>query len=52
MATVLSLLGSITVLLPLYRALRPEGPIAVLDTADEKRLRDLLDRQGARDSLA
>ncbi len=51
-STVLVLLGAVTVLVPLYLALRPEEPVAVLDTADEERLRALLERQGARDSLA
>ncbi len=50
-STVLALLGAITVVIPLYLALRPAEPVAVLDADDEARLRDLLGRQGGRDSL-
>ncbi len=50
-STVLALLGAITVLIPLYLALRPAEPVAVLDASDEERLRALLARQGGRDSL-
>ena len=50
-STVLALLGAITILIPLYLALRPAEPVAVLDAGDEERLRALLARQGGRDSL-
>ena len=49
-ATLLGL-GLTTVVLAALFALRPEEPVAVLSDEDEQRLRDLLVRQGARDSL-
>jgi lysyl-tRNA synthetase class 2 len=51
-SSVLGLLGAVTVLLPLYLALRPAEPVAALDADDEQRLRELLQRHGGRDSLA
>ncbi len=50
-ADVLLALGAITVALPVYLALRAPEPRAVLTSAQEEQLRDLLCRQGARDSL-
>lgn len=40
-----------TVVLAALAALRPAEPVAVLSDEDEKRLRELLAKQGARDSL-
>lgn len=48
---VLGVLGLATALIPLYLALRPAEPVAVLGPDDEERLRALLAREGARDSL-
>lgn len=48
---VLLALGAATVLVTAYLALRSAEPRAVLDAADEERLRALLARSGARDSL-
>ena len=44
-------LGAATVLVTAYLALRPAEPLARLNHADEERLRALLERHGARDSL-
>ncbi len=44
-------LGAMTVLVPAYLALRPAEPRPVLTADDERRLRELLSRQGERDSL-
>ncbi|WP_377269982.1 phosphatidylglycerol lysyltransferase domain-containing protein [Peterkaempfera sp. SMS 1(5)a] len=44
-------LGLLTAMVTAYLALRPSEPVAVLSLADEDRLRALLDRHGARDSL-
>jgi lysyl-tRNA synthetase class 2 len=49
---VLLALGIATVVVPTYLLLRPPEPPAQLSDLDEVRLRELLDRQGARDSLA
>ncbi len=49
-ATLLGLALTTVVLVTLF-ALRPEEPVAVLSDEDEKRLRELLAKQGARDSL-
>ena len=43
--------GLLTVLVVALLALRPSEPISRLSPGDEERLRGLLDRQGARDSL-
>jgi lysyl-tRNA synthetase, class II len=43
--------GLVTVVVVALLALRPSEPIAVLSDQDECRLRELLTRQGARDSL-
>ncbi|MDI3388924.1 phosphatidylglycerol lysyltransferase domain-containing protein [Streptomyces sp. B-S-A8] len=47
----LGALGMLTALTTVYLALRPEHPAARLTEDDETRLRALLDRHGARDSL-
>jgi lysyl-tRNA synthetase class 2 len=47
----LGALGMVTALTTIYFALRPEHPAASLTEDDETRLRDLLERHGARDSL-
>ncbi|MFE9253871.1 phosphatidylglycerol lysyltransferase domain-containing protein [Streptomyces sp. NPDC006879] len=47
----LGALGLLTALTTTYLALRPEHPAARLHFEDEQRLRDLLARHGARDSL-
>ncbi|MEU0571344.1 phosphatidylglycerol lysyltransferase domain-containing protein [Nonomuraea sp. NPDC005983] len=44
-------LGTVTAVTTVYMALRPARPIAELTDEDEKRLRELLDRHGERDSL-
>lgn len=44
-------LGLLTALTTAYLALRPSEPVAVLSPEDEERLRSLLARHGARDSL-
>ncbi|WP_214320965.1 phosphatidylglycerol lysyltransferase domain-containing protein [Nonomuraea sediminis] len=44
-------LGVLTAVTTLYLALRPERPVARRSTDEEKRLRELLDRHGERDSL-
>ena len=44
-------LGAATVLVTAYLALRPAEPLARLTAEDEQRLRELLSRQGDRDSL-
>ncbi|WP_219466530.1 phosphatidylglycerol lysyltransferase domain-containing protein [Nonomuraea rhizosphaerae] len=44
-------LGTLTTVTTLYLALRPERPVAELSADDERRLRELLDRHGRRDSL-
>ncbi|MEV0198220.1 phosphatidylglycerol lysyltransferase domain-containing protein [Nonomuraea sp. NPDC050691] len=44
-------LGTLTAVTTVYLALRPERPVAELTDQDESRLRELLDRHGARDSL-
>lgn len=49
--TSLGALGLLTAVTTLYFALRPEHPVARLDARDEERLRALLERHGARDSL-
>jgi lysyl-tRNA synthetase class 2 len=43
--------GLLTVVVVALLVLRPSEPIARLSTADEARMRELLDKQGARDSL-
>ena len=43
--------GLVTILVVTLLALRPSEPISVLSTADEQRLRELLTRNGDRDSL-
>ncbi|KUL55299.1 hypothetical protein ADL22_01640 [Streptomyces sp. NRRL F-4489] len=47
----LGALGLLTVATTAYLAFRPEHPVARLTDEDERRLRELLDRHGARDSL-
>ncbi|WP_233518015.1 phosphatidylglycerol lysyltransferase domain-containing protein [Streptomyces corynorhini] len=47
----LGALGLLTALTTIYLAFRPEHPAARLTEEDERRLRALLDRHGARDSL-
>ncbi|MDQ8707803.1 phosphatidylglycerol lysyltransferase domain-containing protein [Streptomyces sp. LHD-70] len=47
----LGALGMLTALTTVYLAFRPEHPAARLTEDDEQRLRELLDRHGARDSL-
>ncbi|MZD09095.1 DUF2156 domain-containing protein [Streptomyces sp. SID5785] len=47
----LGALGMVTALTTIYFALRPEHPAAALTEDDETRLRALLERHGARDSL-
>lgn len=47
----LGALGLVTVATTAYLAFRPELPAAVLTDADEDKLRELLDKHGARDSL-
>lgn len=47
----LGALGLLTALTTLYLAFRPEHPAARLTEDDEARLRSLLDKHGARDSL-
>ncbi|MBA4863909.1 DUF2156 domain-containing protein [Streptomyces sp. PSKA54] len=47
----LGALGLITAITTIYLALRPEHPVARLTADDEARLRELLARHGARDSL-
>lgn len=47
----LGALGLLTVATTAYLAFRPEYPAAVLTDADEDKLRELLDKHGARDSL-
>ncbi|MFF4404715.1 phosphatidylglycerol lysyltransferase domain-containing protein [Streptomyces sp. NPDC001262] len=47
----LGALGLVTVATTAYLAFRPEYPAAVLTDADEDKLRELLDKHGARDSL-
>ncbi|GAA3810678.1 phosphatidylglycerol lysyltransferase domain-containing protein [Sphaerisporangium flaviroseum] len=44
-------LGALTAITTLYLALRPERPVAALSADDEKRVRALLARHGAIDSL-
>ncbi|MEV6985957.1 phosphatidylglycerol lysyltransferase domain-containing protein [Sphaerisporangium sp. NPDC051017] len=44
-------LGALTAITTLYLALRPERPVAALSAEDERRVRALLDRHGAKDSL-
>ncbi|NUR93521.1 MAG: DUF2156 domain-containing protein [Nonomuraea sp.] len=44
-------LGVLTVVTTLYLALRPERPVARLTDEEEKRVRELLDKHGERDSL-
>ncbi|GII86387.1 membrane protein [Sphaerisporangium siamense] len=44
-------LGALTAVTTLYLALRPERPVSALSGEDERRLRALLDRHGAQDSL-
>jgi lysyl-tRNA synthetase class 2 len=48
---VLFALGGATVLTTAYLALRPAEPVSSLSSAEEARLRELLARQGERDSL-
>jgi lysyl-tRNA synthetase class 2 len=48
---VLIALGASTVLVTAYLALRAPEPVASLSAADEERLRELLAKQGGRDSL-
>jgi lysyl-tRNA synthetase, class II len=43
--------GLVTVVVVALLALRPSEPVAALSAEDEQRLRELLDRQGERDSL-
>ncbi|SDK42660.1 phosphatidylglycerol lysyltransferase domain-containing protein [Streptomyces indicus] len=50
-STSLGALGLLTALTTIYLALRPEHPVARLTAEDEDRLRALLARHGARDSL-
>ncbi|MFI8792398.1 phosphatidylglycerol lysyltransferase domain-containing protein [Streptomyces sp. NPDC055105] len=47
----LGALGLLTALTTIYLAFRPEHPVARLTEDDEARLRSLLDKHGARDSL-
>ncbi|MCX4818452.1 phosphatidylglycerol lysyltransferase domain-containing protein [Streptomyces sp. NBC_01142] len=47
----LGALGLLTAITTIYLAFRPEHPAARLTEDDERRLRDLLTRHGARDSL-
>lgn len=47
----LGALGALTALVPAYLVLRPAEPQPVLTPDDERRLRELLDRHGGRDSL-
>ncbi|MFP3988764.1 phosphatidylglycerol lysyltransferase domain-containing protein [Streptomyces sp. E11-3] len=47
----LGALGLLTAITTIYLAFRPEHPAARLTEGDEARLRELLDRHGARDSL-
>ncbi|WP_326774699.1 phosphatidylglycerol lysyltransferase domain-containing protein [Streptomyces sp. NBC_01445] len=47
----LGALGLLTALTTIYLAFRPEHPVARLTADDEARLRTLLDKHGARDSL-
>jgi lysyl-tRNA synthetase class 2 len=44
-------LGILTVLVTVYLALRPAEPVAKLTDEDERKLRELLDKHGDRDSL-
>ncbi|WP_436757176.1 phosphatidylglycerol lysyltransferase domain-containing protein [Streptosporangium sp. V21-05] len=44
-------LGALTAVTTLYLVLRPERPVAELDPEQEKTVRELLARHGARDSL-
>jgi lysyl-tRNA synthetase class 2 len=44
-------LGLLTALVTAYLALRPSEPAPLLEPEDERRMRDLLARHGARDSL-
>ena len=48
---ILLAMGIVTLLVPVYLLLRPGEPAARLSTQDEVRLRELLARHGARDSL-
>jgi lysyl-tRNA synthetase class 2 len=48
---ILLALGTATILVTAYLALRAPEPAARLDADDERRLRELLQRQGRRDSL-
>jgi lysyl-tRNA synthetase class 2 len=48
---ILLALGVVSVVVPVYLALRAPEPRAVLSREQEERLRDLLSRQGGRDSL-
>jgi lysyl-tRNA synthetase, class II len=48
---VLISLGAATILTTVYLALRPAEPVARLSSADEARLREVLAKQGERDSL-
>jgi lysyl-tRNA synthetase class 2 len=43
--------GLVTLIAVVLLGLRPFEPVTVLSTSDERRLRDLLDKQGERDSL-
>ncbi|MDG4864266.1 phosphatidylglycerol lysyltransferase domain-containing protein [Streptomyces sp. T-3] len=47
----LGALGLLTAITTIYLAFRPEHPAAQLTEDDEKQLRELLDKHGARDSL-
>jgi lysyl-tRNA synthetase class 2 len=47
----LGALGALTVLVPAYLVLRPAEPQPLMTEDDERRLRELLARQGGRDSL-
>ncbi|MEU3599754.1 phosphatidylglycerol lysyltransferase domain-containing protein [Streptomyces sp. NPDC006798] len=47
----LGALGLLTAVTTIYFAFRPEHPTARLTEEDERKLRELLDRHGARDSL-
>lgn len=47
----LAALGTLTILTPAYLALRPAEPVPEMTADDERRLRELLDAHGDRDSL-
>jgi lysyl-tRNA synthetase class 2 len=48
---ILLALGAATLLTTVYLVLRPAEPVAMLSSADEARLREVLAKQGERDSL-